>query len=72
MQGALDQSILDVLHAMGWLDQCFDYLPHLCLRSLRALEECIKDTAAAGAHTTQLEQAIAAELTREQHFYGDE
>ena len=75
LQGPLDLSILEVLFAMGWLDQLFDFLPHLCLGSLRTLRQFVLDRGAddtAGALVAKLDAAIVDEVERESRFYGDE
>jgi len=75
LQGPLDASILEILHAARWLDQLLDFLPELCLASLRALQQFVEarlDPAAAGVFKGKLEAAIADEVERERRFYGDE
>lgn len=76
VQGPLDERILGVVHALGWLEQCFDYLPYLCLGSLQALKQFVQavalDEGVATAYVAQLEEAIAQEVEREKHFYGEE
>eukprot|EP00931_Biecheleriopsis_adriatica_P000198 TRINITY_DN100203_c0_g1_i1.p1 TRINITY_DN100203_c0_g1~~TRINITY_DN100203_c0_g1_i1.p1 ORF type:complete len:421 (-),score=65.95 TRINITY_DN100203_c0_g1_i1:37-1299(-) len=74
MQGALDKSILDVLHGMNWLNQIFDdmYLQHLCLQSLSTLVEFIKAKHVCEDQVTKVQGFIEKEKEREKQFYQDE
>ena len=68
---------LGVLTHLKWLGQLYDYLPHLCLRSLRTLQQYVAATDVAtqalpAEHAQALEAAIAREVERETAFYGDE
>lgn len=76
VQGPLDEGVLEVIEALGWLDQCFDYLPHLCLGSLKALREFARSRAAApekaAEYAAKCEEAIGLEVEREKRFYGEE
>jgi len=71
LQGPIDISMLDILEMMGWLQQILDYLPHLCLGSLRTLKEFFTAKGDEAA-IQQINDAIDAEQEREQLFYGDE
>ena len=75
LQSPLDVSVLEILSAMGWLQQLVDFLPHICLRSLLALQQFVraKGTEADGSALNEaVEAAIDIERKREKHFYGDE
>ena len=79
VQGGLDASVLDLVSGLGWLPQVLDYLPHLCLSSLRALAAHVQtsdafdtETYGSTAALAKIEAAISEEVEREKHFYGDE
>eukprot|EP00928_Gymnodinium_smaydae_P012349 TRINITY_DN14484_c0_g1_i2.p1 TRINITY_DN14484_c0_g1~~TRINITY_DN14484_c0_g1_i2.p1 ORF type:complete len:404 (-),score=50.98 TRINITY_DN14484_c0_g1_i2:142-1353(-) len=75
LQGPIDNSILDILHELGWLNQLYDFLPHLCLGSLRTFREFVSTRVQAESRENQLQMidlAIAEEINREKAFYGDE
>lgn len=75
LQGPLDRSVLDMLHGLGWLEQIFDYLEHLCLGSLRTLQQHEALASSGGewvAHLASVQAAIDAEVLRERQFYGDD
>lgn len=72
LQGSIDESILQILHRMGWLDQLVDYLPHLCLGSLQTLKQFVTVTVQSpNDQLTQIDAAIAAEVEREKAFYSE-
>lgn len=75
LQGPLDETVLDVLVAMGWLLQAMDFVQHLCLPSLRTLKAYISEqmsVAAAAEHIAKLDMAIQHEVEREKRFYDEE
>lgn len=76
MQGSIDESILDILSAMEWIDQLLEYLPLLCLGSLRKLKQHVADHISTGNGAIQdmerIDCAIQNEMKRESNFYGDE
>merc|ERR1711920_458032 len=74
MRGSIDQSILNLTHDLGWLDQILDYLPHLCLGSLRATRQFYTERvqSVTKEQLDRIDQAIAAEIEREKQFYGDD
>lgn len=75
LQGPIDSSILQILDRMGWLAQLVDFLPVLCLTSLRTSRAYVAEkTADADLAETlgAIEQAIDAEVERERRFYFDE
>jgi len=76
VQGPLDESILRVLLATGWLHQLFDYIPYLCLGSLKTLRQFVEDNASKdeslAGHAAKIDEAITQEVQREKFFYGDE
>lgn len=76
MQGPLDETILKLLHTLGWFDQLFDFLPHLCLGSLKTLRHFVANHISAADtsadYTNLLDAAIRDEICREERFYGNE
>uniref|UniRef100_A0A7S4RN87 Deacetylase sirtuin-type domain-containing protein n=1 Tax=Alexandrium monilatum TaxID=311494 RepID=A0A7S4RN87_9DINO len=73
LQTPLDVSVLTMLMKLGWLEQIFDFLPHLCLGSLKTLKSFIEQNVEdPGARTATVAEAIAKEEQRERYFYGDE
>lgn len=75
LQQPIDMSILDILQKMGWLEQLFDYLPQLCLGSLRTFRQYILDHADSSEIEKKLgkiDAAIELEIDREKYFYGDD
>jgi len=78
LKAPLDVTILSLLDGLGWLDQALEFLPHLCLGSLRHFRAFAEDKAAAGGTPglteaiAKIDQAIADETERERAFYGDE
>jgi len=75
LQGSIDDSILDVLQRMGWLEQLLDYLQYLCLGSLKKLKQFLLQHSTSGetpANVEKVEETIKAEIEREKRFYGDE
>mmetsp|Transcript_27856 Transcript_27856/g.86743 ORF Transcript_27856/g.86743 Transcript_27856/m.86743 type:complete len:184 (-) Transcript_27856:105-656(-) len=73
LQDPLDISVLRILREMGWLDQIFDFLPQLCLNSLRILRRFLEESPqGVGVRGATLEEAIQKEEQREKFFYQDE
>lgn len=72
LQSPIDDSILDILLGLGWLDQLFDFLPELCLNSLTKLKKFLEGREGFEETLGQVEHAIAAEIEREKMFYGCE
>jgi len=75
LRGSIDKSILDVMARLGWLDQLYDFLPYLCLSSLKLLKDFVATDEAAApqkGRAEEIERAIAAEVERERGFYGEE
>ena len=73
LQGKLDITVLTLAEGLGWLDElASDYLSHLCLNSLRAMEGFIEERPEKAALLDAIRRAIAAEVEREKRFYGDE
>jgi len=75
LQNAIDQSILELLLALHWLPELLEYLPHLCLTSLRTLRAFVQEhfeADAAAIYTDRIVTNIAHEIEREKRFYGDE
>jgi len=72
--GSIDASVLRILRGMGWVEQLFDdaYLPHLCLSSLKVLDQFLDAYAVDARSRAKLQRAIAAEVERERQLYGDE
>mmetsp|Transcript_82106 Transcript_82106/g.235888 ORF Transcript_82106/g.235888 Transcript_82106/m.235888 type:complete len:401 (-) Transcript_82106:213-1415(-) len=75
LQGPLDVSVLGILRDMQWVDQLFDYLPHLCLGSLNVLRLFVADNLigdVAMEYLAKVDSATEQEQAREQHFYEDD
>ena len=73
LQGKLDITVLTLAEGLGWLDElASDYLQHLCLNSLRAMEGFIEERPEKAPLLDGIRRAIAAEVEREKRFYGDE
>jgi len=74
LQGPMDMSILSLLRGMNWLGQLQDYLPLLCLNSLRNLRQFVVETEpreSAEAFLKQIDTSIANEVERERKFYDE-
>jgi len=69
LQAPIDDSILDILLGLGWLDQLFDFLPDLCLNSLTKLKEFLEGRKGYEERVGKVDHAIAAEIEREKKFY---
>lgn len=72
MQRPIDETILDILLRMGWLQQLLAFLPHLCLGSLRNMARFFSANEGKPEDLEKIEQAIQDEIQREKQFYGDE
>lgn len=74
MQGRVDESVLKICNAMGWLGQLLEeaYLPHLCLSSLTALQQFLAANPIDDESMAKLTRAIEIETERERQLYGDE
>eukprot|EP00443_Scrippsiella_acuminata_P127414 CAMPEP_0115742540 /NCGR_PEP_ID=MMETSP0272-20121206/90584_1 /TAXON_ID=71861 /ORGANISM="Scrippsiella trochoidea, Strain CCMP3099" /LENGTH=370 /DNA_ID=CAMNT_0003187273 /DNA_START=1 /DNA_END=1110 /DNA_ORIENTATION=+ len=71
LQGNLDESVLNILLATQWLTLVFDYLPHLCLGSLKTLRQFVQDNVRGepiGEYLAKIDGAIQQEVEREKHF----
>jgi len=75
MKGSIDKSILDILFGLGWLDELVDFLPLLCLNSLRLFKHYVEERLKGSTFAESLDKidlAIGEEIEREKRFYGDE
>jgi NAD-dependent SIR2 family protein deacetylase len=75
MQGSIDKNILDILRLLEWLDQLLDFLPVLCLNSLRLFKQFVEQEMKGSAIAESMDRidlAIEQELERERRFYEDE
>merc|ERR1712176_1082986 len=73
LQGPIDESILGLLAKMEWFADVFDFVPSLCLSSLKALKTFVEQNEASAlvpdaeqlsAHMVKVDQAILDEVER--------
>merc|ERR1711977_676892 len=79
LQGAIDASILEMMHRLGWIQQLFEdtsYLDLLCLRSLTVLKEFLishgEEEGGGVARIPMIDSAIVKGKERERRFYPDD
>jgi NAD-dependent SIR2 family protein deacetylase len=75
MQAPIDKSILDILCRLGWMSNLYDFLPEICLNSLKIMKDYMIENMSSeeiGDGMSKIDAAISSEIEREKRFYPDD